>query len=247
MTMTRRQTIWRTRAKGLTLIEILLAMGLLTILLAMIGSVFPVAFTQARESREETFGVLVAENAIATCTTVLSDNDLSTYNQLTMVPIGENAGDLLDPDDCAYNPQEATVAPYKWVALARRLSDASVQLIVVPYQTFGDPATRVVANPLSVDSFDPSATVKWMEFSGSNIAQALQEGAPVIDRATGRFAFIAAADPANNRAIVSNDFGGTTPSQVFVVGLPIADVPAAGGARSPTIYAMMVQTALAAE
>jgi len=53
------------RPQAFSLIELMLAMGLLAVAMSMVAALFPVAVTQSKEANDNTFATLISQNAEA--------------------------------------------------------------------------------------------------------------------------------------------------------------------------------------
>ena len=70
--------------RGMTLVDLLLAMGILAVGLSMIATVFPVAAEHTREAVDQSMAVLVARNAEATLRAMATSVD-----DLSLIHISE--------------------------------------------------------------------------------------------------------------------------------------------------------------
>jgi len=80
--------------RGFTLVEMLLAIGILGIGVIAIASMFPVGLTQQRRSQDAIVGPTIANNAYATLRAKISPNDFGWFGQ---------SGGLYDPSDSNNN------------------------------------------------------------------------------------------------------------------------------------------------
>jgi prepilin-type N-terminal cleavage/methylation domain-containing protein len=99
--------------RAFSLVELMMALGILTVGATMIASAFPVAMVENKASIEATTGTIVAENALAICRIRLSHSALNG--------IVDNSGwtdvsDRIDPGDRAYPtaPGPADENPAHW-------------------------------------------------------------------------------------------------------------------------------------
>lgn len=117
---------FQTRARGFSMIEVNLAILILTIGLIMVAAIFPVGAEYTRQNAEETVSQTIARNAMAILQTRMDANDfagISTTslqaipNLLTKVPVNSRAYNFgsSTPTPVA-NPD---TAQYFWTALAR--------------------------------------------------------------------------------------------------------------------------------
>jgi len=124
--MNARSGQFQTRARGFSMIEVNLAILILTIGLIMVAAIFPVGADYTRQNAEESVSQTIARNAMAILQTRMDANDFSTVtttslqaipNFLTKVPVNSRAYNFgsSTPTPVA-NPD---TAQYFWTALAR--------------------------------------------------------------------------------------------------------------------------------
>jgi len=89
------------RRNGFTLVELMVAIGILAIGAAMVASVFPVAMLENKKSVEHTMGALISENALALCRQKLRHSDL---NNAVAVAEGKytDVTEYITPAEAAY-------------------------------------------------------------------------------------------------------------------------------------------------
>ena len=148
---------------GMTLLEIMLAMGLLVVGMVMVGTLFPMAILESQETNEKTLNLIIAENAAATCQRTLHAgvvpaglpaNGFGLLGNLDSPPADAIAGlnvrytvKGLSDLDMAY-PVGTDGTLYRWIALARLVDQRvdgggnpvnpyDVQLVIIPYKTYG--------------------------------------------------------------------------------------------------------------
>ena len=137
---------------GFSLVELMVAIGILAIGAAMVASAFPVAMLENKESVEYTMGALISENALAICRNRLrhchlngnvTDEEDEYTNVTTSIALPELAYPMPrwvtkseypdDDDDKSYNEDWFThdlddkdypTARYGWMVGARQVRDA---------------------------------------------------------------------------------------------------------------------------
>ena len=142
---------------GFSLIELMIAIGILAIGAAMVASAFPVAMLENKESIEHTMGAVVAENALAICrnrlrhslldrkvpTQVDQFTDVTNYMTLSEVsyPMPRPKGQ--HPEDwVSVSGRDYPSARYGWMVGARQLigeKQAPIndyELSIVVYEKF---------------------------------------------------------------------------------------------------------------
>lgn len=143
---------------GFSLIELMMAIGILAIGAAMVASAFPLAMLENKESVEHTMGAMVAENALAICRNKLRHSlldkkvevqvdrftNVTNYMTLSEVsypmprPKGQHPEDWVTVGGTDYPS-----ARYGWMVGARQMTDAQgtrrlndYELSIVVYEKF---------------------------------------------------------------------------------------------------------------
>ena len=147
---------------GFSLIELMIAIGILAIGAAMIASAFPIAMLENKESIEHTMGAVVAENALAICRNRLRHSlldgkveatvewqadrftDVTNYMTLSEVsyPMPRPKGQ--HPEDwVTVSGRDYPSARYGWMVGAQQLTDRQgtrrlndYELSIVVYEKF---------------------------------------------------------------------------------------------------------------
>jgi len=116
---------------GFTLMEIMIALGILAVGLALVSTAFPSAMIENKESVEKTMSTLISENALAICRIRLSHtsikdsvgNALSDENNLDLIPDAEQIYPI-DSD-----------SRYGWLLAIKQYNDNNdYLLVIVPYR-----------------------------------------------------------------------------------------------------------------
>ena len=140
----------RPNQPGFSLIELMIAIGILAIGAAMIASAFPVAAMENKKSVEYTMGALVGENALAICRNKLRHSVLDgpmdgTFRDITnSMTVGERTYPIPRPkgqhpeDWVTVSGTDYPSARYAWMVGARQLSDGvnDYELSIVVYEKF---------------------------------------------------------------------------------------------------------------
>lgn len=136
---------------GFTLIEIMLALGVLGVGMIMVAAVFPAAIYQTRAADRTTHSILICDNARAILQLkathgrmdVLPDIDTAFVPVVIDDPAGEDPlDDIVIHADDAWYPSGPYLAEFNdrqgWVALARRYGsdDNDYQIVVIAYRKF---------------------------------------------------------------------------------------------------------------
>jgi prepilin-type N-terminal cleavage/methylation domain-containing protein len=131
--------------QGFSLTEVLIAVGILTIALVMVGTSFPVGVAMTKNVAERTTAAVVADEAFAKIKlygvkpfTDAAWNDkpkigASSERQI-WVPFEEVAGITVDPNEFAYPSDPAMIrnheSVYYWSALCKKEPDDAVRVVV---------------------------------------------------------------------------------------------------------------------
>lgn len=122
------------RRAGFTLVELMLAIGILGVGLVMIGTAFPSAMLENKQSMDDTMATLVGQNAVAIARTRLRHSFLSGARW--------DAGDWIDASlipqaEQAYTPLgEATRFGYLMKVKRLQSGRNDYAVAVLPYQKF---------------------------------------------------------------------------------------------------------------
>ena len=171
----------RRGGKGFTLAEILIALGILAIGMAMVAAVFPAAMEFNRRSTNSTLGTIICENGLVLAEMALTAEIIGDSQELT-VYADDNTKDHLTKAEQHY-PTGHEDSRTGFVVMARRVSEAggAYQLVTVAYRKSEENNT-VALFPIICSISDRNISV-----SG---AGKLRTGTPLINRKTGEFAFV---------------------------------------------------------
>ena len=191
-TMNMQKCRLRRPGKGFTLAEILIALAILAIGMAMVAAIFPAAMEFNRASTNSTLGTIICENGL-----VLSELKLTAE----ILDAAASPGQLLIyADDAHYTNQTPTPAippPLTraqqhyptdtadsrtgFVMMARKVPNKGItyQFVTVAYRKT-EQSNKVILLPIN-------CTIDGKDITG---ASDLRIGTPLINRATGEFAFV---------------------------------------------------------
>ena len=200
---------------GFTLIEIMLAMGIMAVGMAMVAALFPAAILQSKDADHYTKSVLISRNAEAV---ICAEANYAGFfvglgdTEFHVLTINDTPGGVIHSQDATY-PTDGPPADssYGWVALVRRVTAGAndYQFVVIPFRKlpsidYGDDDRpddpQRVTMGLDADPDEPSALFED--------ADDLAVGSPVVVAAgefTGRFAFIERVD--GEKVYLSNTLG----------------------------------------
>ncbi|HOF18114.1 MAG TPA: type II secretion system protein [Phycisphaerae bacterium] len=169
--------ISRRAGGGFSLVEMLLAIGILGACLAMTASLFPPAVKEAADAQRDVLGTIICQNALGVCKAKLTHdgNGLSTPLQW-VASLTENDKKYADTTTAGFEAFRSR--------LADKENDYLLLIITWRKQAGGNVSVQTVAGATVANSGDTSElTVP---------AGTLQIGCPVFNPATGEFAKIAA-------------------------------------------------------
>ena len=235
------------RRGGFTLTEVMLALGILAIGMSMVAAVFPAALEYNRASNNSTLGTIICENALVLSEMMLTAEIVADSTQLNVY-----VDDLHLPD--ATHPYYLTKAQQHYptgddpartgfVMMARRMTATSntYQVVTVAYRK-SDKDNTVALYPVS-------CSVSGKNVSGADQAY-LRIGSPLIDRATGQYAFIESISTDGKSGTLDRSFvSGSINAYVLIERkndaiLPLVDGDGARYRTSPAIGAMSKVTGL---
>ena len=184
---------------GFTLAEILIALGILAIGMAMVAAIFPAAMEFNRASTNSTLGTIICENGL-----VLSELTLTAEVLDAAASPGEF---LVYADDKHYtdnpsNPADQTPPPLTraqqhyptdtadsrtgFVMMARKVpnSGSTYQFVTVAYRK------TKKSNTVELKEITCTVTTDASDITHVTGATDLRIGTPLINKATGKFAFV---------------------------------------------------------
>jgi len=220
----------RATRHGFSLMEVLLAVGILAVGMLFIAGVFPVGIHFTTVASERTIAATAADEAFAKIKLYgVNISGLSYVNQTTYDLPPALVGEYAYPSTPTADPNSKR---YWWSAVCRRVDVNDVQVTVfisrkvgTTQQYYGGDGTRPVAFRVSVGGGGFELTIA----SGSE--HLINDGYTIVDDATGQIYRVLERYQANPGVIrLDKDWqGGALPGWVWVV------PPPAGGGRYPCI------------
>ena len=225
---------------GFTLMELMIALGILAVGLALVSTAFPSAMMENKESVEKTMTTIIGENALAICHIRLSHNDIkdivgTTLTDITdRIPLAERAYPIAQGEPAGNNDDwietpagSGNYLPssrYGWLLVAKQFGgddDNDYLLVIVPY--------RKLLPDDQIPCFQ-QVTTDGNKITSGNIFV----GSPVISITDGSFAFVVDAQGNLSRNI--------TPGNALVVAGKDSNGNVRTGADSPAIGCYVART-----
>ncbi len=131
------------RAGGFTLVEVMVALGILAIALPMVAAGLVSGMLENQESVENTMSNLLAENAISLLRIRARDSDFAptwgAADKTLSSPTNRVPDSVIDPEDCVYAPF-GQPSSFAFVILGQRLEHArnDYRFVVLVYRRIGD-------------------------------------------------------------------------------------------------------------
>ncbi len=224
-------------AKGFSLTEVLIAVGILAVGMMFIASTFPVSIYFASVATERTIAPVVADEAFAKCKIYLNNFDISVLDY-TNHQILEG----LLPNEYAYPSTPSTnpyLKKYWWSAIFRRVDVNEVQVTVFVSRKVGASGQYYVGSDPNFDPNRPDAiSIPVTVLGGSELQfgsladkHLINDGYTIVDDATGQVYRVLERYRLPNDAIIKLDrtWQGGASSEVWVVTHPV------NGGRYPCI------------
>ena len=244
----------RSRQKGFSLTEALLAAAILAVGLAMIAMVFPVGVKLASQSAERTIGTVAADEAFAKIQLYklnsFSDPDWPADTNSSVDCFRVSAVQV--PDEEKFYPSAPTVEEkrYCWSALCRRTEPNTVQITVFVCRTTGqggryydmghteEPQQANNDNPWPVPvklNVDFNSSIPRQLALGLNpdfdpastVQRFVSEGCRIVDDATGNIYYV--MERKNSLITLSDNWQGAAAGRIWVV------PPGVGSSRYPCV------------
>ena len=183
--------------RGFTLAEILVALGIMAIGMAMVAAVFPAAMAFNQSSTNDTLGMIICENGFTLSEVSLTTTKVDTSPTPTLLTVyaDESAANLtvLDQNEQHYPTGDSGVRT-GFVMMARNAGGSVYQLVTVAYRkTSKNNIARVMGVTCTVSGKNVEAP------SGTK----LKIGSPLINRITGEFMIIDSIDKNGNKGTLN--------------------------------------------
>jgi len=183
------------RGRGFSLAELMIAIGILGIGLAMALSLFPAALKENERSQNSILGVTICENGLSLAKLVLKSTDLTAS---TLV-------DKTSSMPSTTYPYGTAGGSFGYIILGRFLGADSYQLVAVAYRK-ADTAHSVIAQSISCSTSGTSVT---------GAGGSLRTGSPLIDKGSGKYATILTTTNNYSDGTLDRDIGAVTSAYVI--------------------------------
>ena len=169
-----RRALWP--AAGYSLLEVMIALGILAIALPMLAAAFMAGMVENEDSVENTMALMIAENAIAATRARVSHLDLTTafgdgqMGSPEQIPLGVLK--RKDLDWKPYNHVDGFAAtPFSCAVMAQRLTAKGndYRLVAIPFRRFVDTDTVTSVSVTGLES-GPEGNIKLSSAPGKNAA-----------------------------------------------------------------------------
>jgi len=209
---------------GFSLIEVLLALGLLAIGMIFIAGVFPVAIHFSTIASERTIAAVVADEAFAKIRLYGVDRMSLDSGQ---IPFGG-----IDPNEFAYPSlynADILQSKYCWSALCRRIEDFRLVQVTV----FVCRKTGISARPVPVIVDVSQASLDNELLVADADADIINDDYTIIDNETGQLYRVLERSASRPDTIVLNrDWSGYTADKIWVI--------PSGGGRCIAVYQKVI-------
>jgi len=211
------------RAGGFSLVEMLIAIGILAVALSMASAMFPMGMRDVMRSYQNSLGTLICQNGAGLARLHLSAAD-AYWAEATLKDAG--VGARIPASDLKYAGQDGL----GYVALCRRATadENDFQLLVVSYR-LADPSGSISVSTVPGVN---SGTVSEITIPGGHEAK-FQIGGAAINPATGEYARITAVS--GSTAMLEHELS---------LGGSVLLVHEADAGRSPVLAVLATRTAL---
>lgn len=232
----------RARRAGFSLVELILALGVLAIGMAMAAALFPAAIKLNEQSTRDSVGTIIAQNGLAIARAVLTRGDFNStdpnYPDLLLLrPLDGAAAFQTNPNLLLYqgDPNDGPTTR-GFLVLGRSLGTVR-QVVIVSYDKC-DVASTVAPKLLTVDSPDASGHVVVHDSLGNCtdtfLVWASSSEPNIITVRMKR------PDPKRDEWVLDRPIGDITGGQAFV----IVENPSNPMAKNPVMVVLVAEIAL---
>jgi len=183
------------RRAAFSLVELMIALGVLAIGIAMVAGLFPAAIKQTEISYNDAVGTIIAQNGLAMARATLNDFNIDIPGN-----IGDPLQVVVDDDNThgtasgrtklpaalrAYRDNPDLTAPTDkgFLVLGRKISSNEAQLVIVAYAK-KNPSDNVTAVSINISSISADAATVSLNMPNA------RRLSPLILADTGRYAII---------------------------------------------------------
>ncbi len=240
-----RRTNRRARPRGLSLAELMIAIGILGMGLVMSATMLPTGILESRNAVNDLYGSLVCRNGLAIAQTQLT-HPLFGGETNTLVPVQA----ALSERDGRFAYRDGEENRTGFVVLARQFEPATevpndYQFVTVGYEKFNannEIRLARISGSLSDAPDRQRSVLNGVSITnGSEVSgQVLQVNAVVIEVATGRYAFIQKLENNGNRALLDRKLQGND----FWMVVETNNSGAVNSPTSPVLSALATRTSL---
>jgi len=248
--------------RGFSLTELMIAIGILAVGLAMAGALFPAGLQANRRSVRDITGSIICENGLAIAKArwaSLTPSELkstslnlsrfvtTTTGKQEMLQVladdSDEGQDLLLPEGRVY-PQNDPASPYGFVLMMMPMDEDDDPETFEGYQLVATSYRRQMSNGLVLcrqraTSIRSDATTFYSTYGS------LHMGTPVIDRATGAFVRLLQADRSGVSGGLERPFGEENGNVTYIIVIVEEDPTTNEELRhSPALATMVTRTGL---
>jgi len=182
---------------GFSLVELMIALGILGIGFAMAAALFPAALKQTELSYNDTIGTIIAQNGLAVARAILTGSAVGVDPNVHVIAQDGTIGPPIDPNLRAYHDDPNAVTPDKgFLVLGSQPVGSDTKLLVIVAYAKKNPGAAVTAQSITLNS---SNMDKARILSGGAV-----KGSPLILARNGEYALIEEL-PSSTDALLSRN------------------------------------------